>query len=299
MPILVDFSSQALAGILSFKEDLKQGSDEKIVNLIRHVVLSSLLSIKQKFSKKYGELIICADGKSYWRRDVFPYYKASRSKHREESNLNWKLIFDTLSSLREDLEEYFPYKVICVEKAEADDIIAVLSYYWQKNELIQNGLEEEPQPVMIVSSDKDNLQLQKFKNVVQWSPLQKKQIKPEISAEHFLIEKICCGDSGDGIPNILSADDVFVSEGARQTPFRKIRIKEFLKKGIEACKTEEERRNFQRNELLISYEKIPEDIRQKIINTYKEIFPKGSYQKILQYLIIHRCKNLIDDLENF
>lgn len=299
MAILIDYTQLAIAGIMPFQADLKHGSDEKIVNLIRHVILSSLLTNKQKFSKKYGDMIICADGKKYWRKEYFEFYKANRAKSRSESDLNWKLIFDTISSIREDLKNYFPYKVIHVEEAEADDIIGVLTQYWQENELLQNGLEEEPQPILIISSDKDNIQLQRYKNVAQWSPMQKKQVKPEISAKHSLIEKICCGDPGDGIPNILSEDNVFVTEGVRQKPFKKSRLDEFLEKGIDACKTDQERRNYARNELLVSYEKIPQEVKQSIINTYLNTEIVGSRQKIMQYLMAHRCKNLMDDLEKF
>lgn len=297
--ILIDYTQLAIAGIMPFQQDLKNGSDEKIVNLIRHVVLSSLLSNKQKFSKKYGEVVICADGKNYWRKEYFPYYKAARAKSRAESDLNWKLIFDTISSIREDLKEYFPYKVIHVDTAEADDIIGVLTKYTQDNDLELIGLEEQPQPVLIISSDKDNLQLQKYKNVTQWSPMQKKQIKPETNAHEALIEKICCGDPGDGYGNILSDDDVFVNPNKRQPPFRKKRLPEFYEKGIDACQNETERRNYQRNELLASYEMIPESLQKTIINTYTNENVKGSRQKIMQYLMAHRCKNLMDDLENF
>jgi hypothetical protein len=257
------------------------------------------LQNKTKFSPKYGEMVICADGRKYWRKDHFPQYKAGRSKSRSESDLNWKLIFDTISSIRDDLQAHFPYKVIHVERAEADDIIGVLTKYTQDNELIQNGLEEEPQKVLIVSSDKDNIQLQKYKNVAQWSPMQKKAVKPEGKAVHALIEKICTGDAGDGVPNLMSPDDVFVTEGARQKPFRKARLQEFYDKGIDACQNDTERRNYQRNELLVSYDKIPQDIADEIINTYKTATPVRSHDGILKYFMSHRMKNLIQNIEEF
>jgi hypothetical protein len=296
--IAVDFSQVALGSCMQFSSDLKSDNDDKIVSLIRHVVLSSLLSTKKKFSQKYGDLVICCDGKDYWRKQLFPFYKASRSKNRDKSDLNWKLIFDTLSSLRDDLAENFPYKVMHVNTAEADDIIGVLASYLQDNELTQVGLEEEPQKILILSSDQDNFQLHRYRNVSQWSPMQKKFVKPD-GAHEALIEKICTGDSGDGIPNIMSDDDVFVDENKRQKPFKKARLEEFYRFGIDACKTDVERRNFQRNQALVSYEHIPQDLREKIITTYTTQEVKGSRQKIMQYLIKHRCKNLIDHIEEF
>ncbi|MHB8123941.1 MAG: hypothetical protein ACYDG4_17710, partial [Desulfuromonadaceae bacterium] len=287
------------AGIMPFQADLKTGSDEKIVDLIRHVILSSLLSNKKKFSPKFGEMVICADGRNYWRKEHFSYYKASRSKNREASGLNWKLIFDTISSIRDDLEANFPYRVMHVNRAEADDIIGVLSKYLQDNDMKQNGLEEEPQKILILSSDKDNVQLQKFRNVTQYSPMQKKQVKPDTNAREALIEKICCGDPGDGYANIMSDDDVFVTEGKRQKPFKKARLPDFYKLGIDACANDTERRNYQRNELLASYEMIPADLQQEIINTYKAQAPQGSKKKIMAYLMEHRCRNLLDSIEEF
>lgn len=296
--ILVDFSQIAIAGIMQFQDDLKNGSDEKIVSLIRHVVLNSLLSNKKKFGSQYGKLVICADGKNYWRKQVFKYYKAHRAKNREASPLNWNLIFDTLSQLRDDLANHFPYKVIHVDTAEADDIIGVLTVWAQENELIQRGLIEEPQKILILTSDQDNFQLHRFKNVNQFSPMAKKFVKPD-NAHDALITKIVTGDTGDGIPNILSDDDTLITEGKRQKPFRKERLNEFFAKGIGACKNEVEIRNYQRNEQIVSYDFIPDDLRKTIIDTYTNQPVTGSKKTIYSYLIANRCKNLLEHIEDF
>lgn len=296
--ILVDYSQVAIASMMQFQNDLKHGSDDKIVGLIRHVVLSSLLFNKKKFGSKFGDIVIACDGKNYWRKEIFPLYKASRSKSRDKSDLNWKLIFDTLSVIRDELKENFPYKVVHVDRAEADDVIGVITTYLQENELKQVGLEEEPQPVLIITSDQDNFQLHSYRNVQQWSPMQKKLIKPE-SAHKALIEKICCGDAGDGIPNILSDDDVFVSEEKRQKPFRKARLEEFYEHGFLACKTDQERRNFSRNKTLVDYKHIPENIQKSIIDTYTSQQTTLNRQKIMEYLIKHRCRNLMENIEDF
>lgn len=296
--IIVDYSQVAIASMMQFQNDLKHGSDEKVVGLIRHVVLSSLLFNKKKFGQKFGDVVIACDGKNYWRKEVFPYYKASRSKNRDKSDLNWKLIFDTLSTIRDELKETFPYKVITVERAEADDVIGVITNYLQENDLKQVGLVEEPQPILIITSDQDNFQLHRFKNVSQWSPMQKKLIKPE-SAHKALYEKICCGDTGDGVPNIMSDDDVFVVDGKRQKPFMKARLEDFYTNGFLACKTDQERRNFQRNKMLVDYAHIPEDLQKTIIDTYKEQPSKLNRQKIMEYLVKHRCRNLLENIEEF
>jgi len=299
MPVLMDYSQIAISGMLQFQNDLKNGSDEKIISLVRHVILSSILSNKKKFSNKYGEIIICCDGKHYWRREHFPFYKASRKTNRAKSDLNWKLMFDTMDQLKLDLAANFPYKVLTLDRAEGDDIIAVLTKYFQDNELDQEGLMEEPKKILILSSDHDNIQLHKYKNVVQYSTMQKKFVKAKTSPQKSLIEKICTGDTGDGIPNIMSPDDIFVTEGTRQKGFRKARLEEFYKKGIDACETTMEKRNFQRNELMVSYEKIPEDVQKDILELYKNTVPTGKKSDIMAYLMKHRCRMLMDSITEF
>lgn len=295
--ILVDYSQVALSNILSFQRELK-GTDSEVKNLIRHVTLSTLKSYKKKYGKEYGELVICCDGRKYWRREIFPHYKANRKKARDNSDLNWTLIFDTLTEMREDIAKYFPYKVIHIDRAEADDVIAVLAKHTQENDLIQEGLIEEPQKVLILSSDGDFIQLQKYKNVTQWSPMQKKQIKANAKELHEkkITHIVKAGD--DGIPNILSKDDVFVV-GERQKPVSAKRLQEFLEHGYDACKNDEERRNWHRNVKLIDFDHIPEDVSTEIIDTYVNNKPTGDKMSIMNYLIEKKCRLLLDELEDF
>ena len=300
--ILVDYSQVALATILTFQRELK-GTESEVKNLIRHVVLSTIKSYKKKYGKEYGQIVIATDGRKYWRKEVFEHYKAGRKKARDASDLDWKLIFDTMSEIRDDLAVYFPYKVVKYERAEADDIIAVLTEWVQSNELIQEGLMEEAQKVLILSSDKDFKQLQlapySSGNVKQWSPMLKKFItanKKEIM--DFTIEHIVKGDAGDGVPNILSKDDVFVV-GDRQKPVSAKRLAEFYEKGIDACRNDEERRNWQRNATLVAFDNIPKDVKDAIIESYLNSKPNNDKMKIMNYLIEHRCRLLLDELEDF
>jgi hypothetical protein len=295
--ILVDYSQVALSNILSFQRELT-GSEFEVKNLIRHVTLSTLKSYKKKYGKEYGELVICCDGRKYWRREFFPNYKAGRKKARDASHLNWTLIFDTLSEMRDDIAKHFPYRVIHLDRAEADDVIAVLAKWTQENDLVQQGLVEEPQKVLILSSDGDFIQLQKYDNVVQWSPIQKKYIKVthrELQ-EKYITHIVKAGD--DGIPNILSPDDVFIS-GERQKPVSAKRLEEFIENGFAACKNDEERRNWHRNATLVDFQFIPEDVSNQIIDTYVNNKPVGDKMAIMNYLIEHKCRLLLDELEDF
>jgi hypothetical protein len=296
--ILVDYSQVALAAILTFQRELK-GTESEVKNLIRHVTLSTIKSYKKKYGKEYGELVICCDGRKYWRKEFFEQYKGSRKKNRDASDLDWKLIFDTLSEMREDIAKHFPWRVIHVDRAEADDIIAVMSKWLQENQLVQEGLVEETQKVLILSSDKDFKQLQLYPTVKQWSPMQKKYItatKQEI--RDFMIEHIVKGDTGDGVPNILSKDDVFMV-GERQKPMSAKRLAEFIDKGFDACKNDDERRNWHRNATLVDFQFIPEDVQNCIVNYYLSNNPKGDKMTVMNYLMEHRCRLLLEELEDF
>ena len=296
--ILVDYSQVALAAILTFQRELK-GTESEVKNLIRHVTLSTLKSYKKKYGKEYGDMVICCDGRKYWRKEFFENYKGMRKTNREKSDLNWSLIFDTLNEMRQDIQQNFPWKILHADRAEADDIIAILTKYCQENELVQEGLVEESQKILILSSDKDFKQLQLYPNVKQWSPMQKKYVtatQKEIT--EYKIEHIVKGDAGDGVPNILSNDSVFMN-GERQKPISAKRLQEFFDNGFIACRNDEERRNWHRNSTLVDFQFIPEDVNKLVIDTYLSSKPVGDKMTVMSYLIEHRCRLLLDELEDF
>ena len=296
--IMVDYSQCALAAILSFQRELK-GDEAEVKNLIRHVTLSTLKSYKKKYGPEYGEMVICCDGRKYWRKEFFEHYKGSRKKNRDASSLDWKLIFDTLSEMREDLDKYFPYKVLHVEAAEADDIIAVMAKWLQSNRQCIKGLVEEPQKILILSSDKDFKQLQLYPQVRQWSPMQKKYITATAQEiKDFMVEHIVKGDTGDGVPNILSQDNIFMIAERQKTVSSK-RLSEFIEKGFAACRDDTERRNWHRNSTLVDFQHIPETVTNNIVDAYLNSSPQGDKMSIMQYLIDNRCRLLLDDIEDF
>jgi len=291
--ILIDYSQVALANLLAFQKDLKAGSESDVENLIRHTTLSTIQFYKKKYHKEYGDVVICCDGRHYWRRGYFEYYKASRKKNREASDLNWNQIFDILSKIRDEIKANFPYKVVHIDRAEADDIIAALTAQAQ-----EFGSYEK---VMIVSSDGDFKQLHPLGDVKQFSPMHKKLVvSKHDEVKRQLIEHIVKGDAGDGIPNILSKDDHFVREDSgRQATVSAKRLQEFFDKGIDACRNDEERRNWQRNQTLVDFNFIPEDLRQEILNDYLNNKPTADKMTIMTYLMNHRCRLLLESLEDF
>lgn len=296
--IILDYSQVALSNIFQFQSDLKKNaSNPEAVNIIRHAVLTGIKFYKKKYGAEFGDVVLACDGKQYWRRDIFPQYKAGRKASREKSDLDWKLVFDTISQIRDEIAENFPYKVIHIDRAEADDVIATLCKWTQVNGMIDHGMFEEKQPVMIVSSDGDFKQLHKYRNVQQYSPIQKKKVICEDPIAYLAEHIAKAGD--DGIPNVLSPDDVFVTEGTRQKKMTAGRLEEFIRDGRTACKNDDELRNWDRNNALINLDKIPHDIEETILDAYINSNPKGDKMSIYNYLIKNKCRLLLDEIEEF
>jgi 5'-3' exonuclease len=253
-------------------------------DLVRHMVLNSLRAHKVKFSAEYGEMVIACDDKNYWRKQVFPYYKANRKKEREASELDWNTLFESLNNIRQELKDYFPYKVIQIEHAEADDIIAVLvKEYHSQGKLL------------ILSGDKDFGQLQKYPNVTQYSPVLKKYISCT-NPDLFLKEHILKGDSSDGIPNFLSEDNVFVM-GIRQSPVTSKRLAGWILQEPEQFCNEAMLRNYKRNQRLIDLEFVPDDIKTQTLEQYNTQIKDRS--KLFNYFIQYQLKNLMEHINEF
>ena len=258
-------------------------------DFVRHMVLNSLRSYRSKFQGEFGELVLCYDNKGNWRREYFPNYKHGRRKDRKASSLDWGAIFDTLHLIKQELQDNFPYKVLEVESAEADDIIASVVKY----------VSESPshyEKVLIVSGDKDFIQLQKHSFVTQYSPVLKKFVNG-IDPEVYIKEHILKGDRSDGVPNFLSSDDCFVNQ-LRQRPISKKKLSTWIDLEPEDFCNEEMLRNYQRNRTLIDLEYAPKEIHEACVNTYLNS-TVNDRSGLLNYFIKHRLKNHMDKIGEF
>lgn len=296
--IIMDFNQIALSSIFQFMGEISADKPEHSKNIIRHSLISSILYNKIKFSSDYGELVIASDGRNYWRKEKFPYYKASRKTTRDASGIDWKFIFGVIAEVREEIKQTFPYKVLNLDGIEADDIIAIICKWTQENYIDSNVIFPSPRKTLILSSDKDFKQLHRYSNIRQYSPAQKKYIESPSNVTHFINEHIARGDSSDGIPSILSDDDCFVNK-VRQSPLVKKRIDEFLDLGIGACRTESEIRNWHRNELLISFDMIPEEIEQKVLAEFLVEKESSANSKIFKYFIKNNMSLFLNSIEDF
>jgi hypothetical protein len=278
--ILIDLSQIMVASTM-----MSMGKDqsEVDVSMVRHMVLNSLRMYRSKYHKEYGELILCCDGRHSWRRDHFPQYKAARKTNRDADSRDWTQIFGCLDTIKSELKEFFPYKYIEIDESEADDIIGVLAKI-------------ATEKVMIISGDKDFIQLQVRDNVDQYSPITKK-IVYDANPAKYLREHILRGDSSDGVPNFLSADNCIVDK-IRQTPISKKKVELWVDQEPEDFCNEEQLRNYHRNMKLIDLQYTPSNIVTQVGMQFNEI-PKGKRSGLLNYFIERKLNNLIQDIGEF
>lgn len=286
MPILVDYNQVILASLfVSIGNHTNAEVDE---NMIRHMFLNSLRFNRKKFTEEFGEIVICADGKNSWRRAAFPYYKAGRRKSREESELNWNELFRIMAQIRDEVNEVFPYKVLHFDGCEADDIIGTICHTYG-TELNTGG-----EQFLVLSGDKDYIQLHKYANVKQYNPVMKKWVQNP-DPDKYLLEHVIRGDGGDGVPNILSPDNCIVV-GERQKVLTAKRMSELLKGPDNMDETTKTR--YFRNKMMIDLNEVPDRYKKMIIEEYEKEKTVGR-SGLFNFFIEKRLKNLLTDIQDF
>ena len=280
--IIVDLTQVLIASLMA---STRGGQEPISEDLVRHIALKSLAMYRKKYKNKYGELVLADDSYNVWRKDVFPHYKANRKKTRDKDTKDWNQIFDCITLIRDELKYNFPYKYILVSKCEADDIIGTLCEKYGDTENI-----------MIISGDKDFQQLQRYSKVRQFSPITKKDIKlTQEQALEYLNDHIISGDTGDGVPNCLSQDNVFVS-GLRQRPLSK-KKRDTIKDPLVMNDSEVDR-NLSRNRSLIDLSYIPSKYKEQILQEFDNVVvaPRGG---LLTYFINNRLMDLQESIGDF
>ena len=280
--ILIDLNQVLISNLMAQTRGKAENLPDK--EMVRHMVINSLRGFNLKFKSEYGSnIVLCADAGEPWRRDIYPNYKHARRKGRVDSATDWDNIFNIITEIKHEIAENFPYVMMYVEKAEADDIIATL-------------VKHINEPIMIISGDKDFIQLQTKKNVKQYSPIQKVFVGEGLDPKKFLHEQIIKGDRSDGIPNILSPDDIFLTK-EKQRPINKKRLEEWssvsnIPLGSETSKY------YERNKRLIDLSCIPEELERTIINTYRD-YKTPNRSKLLPYFMKHKLKSLMENIGDF
>ncbi|MAE56094.1 MAG: hypothetical protein CMK23_08860 [Porticoccaceae bacterium] len=278
--ILLDYSSIAMSSIMVRVDDFQEQPE-----LVRHQIFNIIRQYNERFRSDFGEMVIAMDHTNVWRKKSFPFYKANRKKQRKESKHDWTAIFTMMNDVREEVEEYSPYRCVRIEGCEADDVIATII-----------EAKKDPSPTVIVSPDKDFVQLQKYPNVKQFSNIQKKWIEPDIDPITDLEIKVLKGDMGDGIPNVMSEDDVLIEEGARQTPLRKAKM-DMLMQDPEALGTSIARRII-RNRDMIDLSRCPDYLKEEILEAFSKP-ARGSVNRLMTLFTKNQMKLLLESLQDF
>ena len=286
--IIIDMNQISLASLMMHLNMTKTKEPDE--NMVRHMILNSVRMYRTMFHEEYGEVILTYDSKHYWRRDFFPQYKSNRKKGRETDGKDWDTIFEVLNKIKAEIKDNLPYKFLEVYGAEADDIIATICKHSQTEKDRSKN-----EKIMIISGDKDFIQLQKYLNVKQYSPILKKLVNGS-NPETYIKEHILKGDTSDGVPNVLSPDNTF-TDGLRQRPLGKKKIEAWLDMDISEFK-DEVKRNYQRNEKLIDLSKIPDELENEILTQFRGA-PHGDRSKLLNYFIKSRLKNLTETIGEF
>ena len=286
--IIIDMNQISLASLMMHLNMTKTKEPDE--NMVRHMILNSVRMYRTMFHEEYGEVILTYDSKHYWRRDFFPQYKSNRKKGRETDGKDWDTIFEVLNKIKAEIKDNLPYKFLEVYGAEADDIIATICKHSQTEKDRSKN-----EKIIIISGDKDFIQLQKYLNVKQYSPILKKLVNGS-NPETYIKEHILKGDTGDGVPNVLSPDNTF-TDGLRQRPLGKKKIEVWLDMDISEFK-DEVKRNYQRNEKLIDLSKIPDELENEILTQFRGA-PHGDRSKLLNYFIKSRLKNLTETIGEF
>jgi hypothetical protein len=286
--ILVDLNQVMISNLMA--QIHGRGDVDVSQDLLRHMVLNSLRANNVKFKGQYGEMVICCDDTNNWRKKIFPYYKAHRKTARDSSDYDWPHIFNCLNTVRDELKEFFPYRVIQVSTSEADDVIGALCHEFGR-ELGQAD------PILILSGDKDFIQLQKFTNVDQYDPIRKRKVSHN-DPHLYLQEHIVKGDRGDGVPNALSPGDVFVS-GGRQKPVRQTTLNKIVEAiANDKAESEDWYEGYKRNAAIIDLSNTPSEIVEESIRQYHEQADKGR-KKLFNFFISRKLNNLIENISEF
>lgn len=285
--IIFDFSQLLYGAVYS---DMKlQGTKEPSERGIRIYVLNKIQYLREKFDYEFGEETVIAIDANSWRKEVFSNYKFKRKKTREEDALDWKVINGYFNNIKKELKENFSYKVIDVNGAEGDDIVAILS-------------RRSENPVIIIGQDKDYFQLHNRSDLKQYCPVRNEFISFDVKdITYNLFSHICRGDSSDGIPSILNLSNCFVN-GVRQKPLKETYILqafEYAMKGqVEEFLGPERFARFKENKVLIDFRSIPLHIKSSVLDLYEnyETPSNNVYKYLIQQNLV---EEFIKEINNF
>jgi 5'-3' exonuclease len=284
---LLDFSQLGVSTILGVGKEPTNEYYLTNEQLCKHLIYNKIRAYNQKFSNQYGDMVICLEGKNNWRYESFQYYKHNRKTTKAEDVETWTELYRVLEATVNDLIEFFPFAVLRVNRTEADDVLATLARYINE-------------PNIIISSDKDFMQLLSLPHVSQYDPRTEAMKKLDVTPEQYILEHVLGGDRSDGIPNILSPDNFFLcADGVRQKSITKKYKEEFIGRLKNKELTNEEVKNFKRNSKLINLSEIPKEIKVAILEQYSRYEIKGNHKTLLNYFIENQYTAFVECVNEF
>jgi hypothetical protein len=284
--ILIDLNQLMMT---SLHASLGRGMSNGVFDegLIRHLTLNIIRAQRSRFSKKYGRTVLCCDGKNSWRKKLFVHYKAARKSDRaKQTHIDWALVFPLFEAIKDELREYSNYPIIEVEGAEGDDAIAALAMRYRDEKNI------------IVSADRDFIQLQAYLDVDQYDPIQGRMLRVD-DPRQYLEEHIIEGDRADGVPNVLSDDDTFIDPNKRQGTLTQKRLQEMLTTAVALWPSEKHRENWKRNRKMIDLRAMPPEIAKAIVVQFDEQIKEEKPRRFYEYFVKHKLTNLLDQVSEF
>lgn len=222
-----------------------------------------ILDIIQRFNPDH--LTLACDGHNLWRKKIFPAYKENRKAGRAEIPIDWDMFGKVRDILLAEFEKHVPVRTILLDGVEADDIVATLTEKLH-----------ETQEIIALTNDKDWHQLFKYPNyrvfkLFDLTPNAYYNRSPEgrievtgVDPVRLIQMKILTGDTSDNIPNLKprlgekTAEKIIAScEG---------NIYEY-------CRAENLLEAFERNQRLINLDRVPQDIKDTIWDSYNSKKP--------------------------
>jgi 5'-3' exonuclease len=278
--ILLDFHGTMISSIMKYL--FLNETDIIDESLCRHMILNSVRAVKVTYGTEYGRMVISCDGKDYWRKELFPYYKIKRKKAMGESLIDWGQLHSYMDKIKKEIEENFRYAVIQVDRAESDDIIGVLARTFHESENI-----------LIASRDHDFEQLQNLSNVKQYNPIDKKMVVVANPVKN-LFEHIVKGDTGDSIPNIFSDKNSFAINTRQKPAFQK-KIDLWYEAGEVP---EEHKERFEFNKQLIDLSFTPKDLQKEILEKYNSQLTKPN-KNLTNYFMKYGLREMLTNIQDF
>lgn len=268
--LLFDLNNLAMRNF--FTKEIQPDSPNPQYQLWKYEIFSQIYWSIQKF-KPVDEIILACDGKDSWRKLLFDRYKGDREKKRRD-DIDWDTLFAQLNSFIQDIKQHIPFKVIKVNRAEADDVIAVLCNNIKKH-------------TIIMSNDSDFLQLQSSTTSV-YNPTKGEYLWLTEDKDVFLSKLCLKGQSKDNIFNAKTPSDY--PEELRKPPLGEKTADKIIENGLNDFLDSKQtinkkytdvdgneqiydvdfypRGNFDRNQKLINFDNIPKIVVDRILQTY-------------------------------